>query len=113
MLEAATVLQFADLTLDVENQLASRGNRRIELSDKEVQLLAYLMRSPHQLLTHTQIYEAVWGKGLTPSSNTLAAQMRLLRKKIEQAYSARFNSHGVRQRLSLWGICLKILHRFL
>ena len=78
------MLQFADLTLDIENQLASRGNRRIELSDKEVQLLAYLMRSPHQLLTHAQIYEAVWGKGVTPSSNTLAAQMRLLRKKIEQ-----------------------------
>lgn len=83
-LETATVIQLADLTLDVENQLASRGNHRIELSDKEVQLLAYLMRSPHQLLTHTQIYEAVWGKGVTPSSNTLAAQMRLLRKKIEQ-----------------------------
>lgn len=83
-LETATVIQLADLTLDVENQLASRGNHRIELSDKEVQLLAYLMRSPHQLLTHAQIYEAVWGKGVTPSSNTLAAQMRLLRKKIEQ-----------------------------
>ena len=83
-LEAATGLQFADLTLDVENQLASRRGDRIELSEKEVQLLAYLMRSPHQLLTHAQIYEAVWGKGSTPSSNTLAAQMRLLRKKIEQ-----------------------------
>ncbi|MEL6854201.1 MAG: winged helix-turn-helix domain-containing protein, partial [Cyanobacteria bacterium J06607_13] len=37
-----------------------------------------------QLLTHSQIYDAVWGKGATPSSNALAAQMRLLRKKIEQ-----------------------------
>lgn len=83
-IETAMVIQLADLTLDVENQLASRGSHRIELSDKEVQLLAYLMRSPHQLLTHAQIYEAVWGKGVTPSSNTLAAQMRLLRKKIEQ-----------------------------
>ena len=83
-LETAMVIQLADLTLDVENQLASRGSHRIELSDKEVQLLAYLMRSPHQLLTHAQIYEAVWGKVVTPSSNTLAAQMRLLRKKIEQ-----------------------------
>lgn len=79
-----TVLQFADLSLNIENQLASRGDRTIELSEKEVQLLAYLMRSPHQLLTHSQIYDAVWGKGATPSSNALAAQMRLLRKKIEQ-----------------------------
>ncbi|MEL6775739.1 MAG: response regulator transcription factor [Cyanobacteria bacterium J06597_16] len=79
-----TVLQFANLRLNIENQLASRGDTTIELSEKEVQLLAYLMRSPHQLLTHSQIYDAVWGKGAAPSSNALAAQMRLLRKKIEQ-----------------------------
>ncbi len=84
VLEAQAVLQFADLTLNVDNQLASRGKHSIELSEKEVQLLAYMMRSPHQLLTHSQIYDAVWGKGATPSSNALAAQMRLLRKKIEQ-----------------------------
>ena len=62
----------------------SRGESTLELSEKEVQLLAYLMRSPDRLLTHAQIYDAVWGKGATPSSNALAAQMRLLRKKVEQ-----------------------------
>ncbi len=82
--QAVTVLQFDDLTLNIENQFARRGTYTVELSEKEVQLLAYLMRSPHQLLTHSQIYDAVWGKGSIPSSNTLAAQMRLLRKKIEQ-----------------------------
>lgn len=80
----ASLLKFGDVTLDIENQIASRNGQPIELSEKEVQLLAYLMRSPHQLLTHTQIYDAVWGKGAAPSSNTLAAQMRLLRKKIER-----------------------------
>ncbi|MGB7247729.1 MAG: two-component system response regulator RppA [Phormidesmis sp.] len=86
---AETILHLADLTLNIENQLASRGEVTIELSDKEVQLLAYLMRSPHQLLTHSQIYTAVWGQDATPNSNTLAAQMRLLRKKIEQPDQAR------------------------
>lgn len=83
--ESSSLLRFEDLSLDIANQVASRGGRTIELSEKEVKLLAYLMRSPHQLLTHSQIYDAVWGKGATPSSNTLAAQMRLLRKKVEQA----------------------------
>ncbi|MGC1308271.1 MAG: response regulator transcription factor [Phormidesmis sp.] len=77
-------LQFGDLKLNIENQVATRNGISVDLSEKEVQLLAYLMRSPHQLLTHAQIYDAVWGKGSTPNSNTLAAQMRLLRKKIEQ-----------------------------
>ena len=81
---SSTLLRFEDVSLDIANQVASRGSRTIELSEKEVKLLAYLMRSPHQLLTHTQIYDAVWGEGAAPSSNALAAQMRLLRKKIEQ-----------------------------
>ncbi|PZV16282.1 MAG: DNA-binding response regulator [Leptolyngbya sp.] len=76
-------LQVGDLELDPENQLAYRGNREIELSEKETQLLAYLMRSPNQLLTHEQIYQQVWGDE-KPTSNTLAAQIRLLRRKIER-----------------------------
>lgn len=74
---------FNDITLDIDNQIATRSGQPIELSEKEVQLLAYMMRLPHQLLTHNQIYDAVWGKGAAPSSNALAAQMRLLRKKVE------------------------------
>jgi len=76
-------LQVGDLELDPENQLAYRGSREIELSEKETQLLAYLMRSPNQLLTHEQIYQQVWGDE-KPTSNTLAAQIRLLRRKIER-----------------------------
>ncbi|MBE9076092.1 response regulator transcription factor [Romeria aff. gracilis LEGE 07310] len=80
---AAAPIQYEDLTLDQVNQIAQRRQRTIELSEKETQLLAYLMQHPHQLLTHQQIYDAVWG-GAKPSSNALAAQMRLLRRKIEQ-----------------------------
>ena len=77
-----SVLQFEDISLDITNQVVSRGQHAVELSEKEVKLLAYLMRSPHQLLTHRQIYDAVWGEGAAPSSNALAAQMRLLRKTV-------------------------------
>ncbi|MFM7424899.1 MAG: two-component system response regulator RppA [Elainella sp.] len=76
-------LRVEDLELDLENQLAYRGGRKIELSEKESQLLAYFMRHPDQLLTHEQIYEQVWGAAEKPSSNVLAAQIRLLRRKIE------------------------------
>lgn len=79
----AAALRVEDLELDLGNQLAQRGTRRIELSDKESQLLAYLMRNPQMLLTHEQIYERVWGAGEKPSSNVLAAQIRLLRRKLE------------------------------
>jgi two-component system, OmpR family, manganese sensing response regulator len=76
-------LRQEDLELDIENQLAFRRGRKIELSEKETQLLAYLMRNPNQLLTHSQIYQHLWGEGEKPISNVLAAQIRLLRRKIE------------------------------
>jgi OmpR-family two-component system manganese-sensing response regulator len=81
-------LQVGDLELDPENQLAYRGTREIELSEKETQLLTYLMRSPNQLLTHEQIYQQVWEETEKPTSNTLAAQIRLLRRKIEQDHES-------------------------
>lgn len=76
-------LQVEDLELDCENQLAYRQGRMIELSEKESQLLEYFMRHAGQLLTHTQIHQHLWKDGEQPSSNVLAALIRLLRRKIE------------------------------
>jgi two-component system, OmpR family, manganese sensing response regulator len=76
-------LQFEDLELDEANQLAYRQGQAVELSDKETRLLAYLIRHPNQVLTHAEIYSAVWSDQEAPSSNVLAAQMRLLRRKVE------------------------------
>ena len=84
MIETAALhLSVEGLELNLENQLASRQGRRIELSEKESQLLAYLMQHPNQLLTHEQIYAHLWSDSEKPSSNVLAAQIRLLRRKIE------------------------------
>lgn len=79
-----TSLKVADLVLDQENQIAYRQGRTIELSEKEIQLLEYFMRHAGQLLTHTQIHQHLWPPEEQPSSNVLAALIRLLRRKIEQ-----------------------------
>lgn len=76
-------LKVADLELDSENQLAYRSERLIELSEKESQLLEYFMRHAGQLLTHGQIHQQLWAEDDQPSSNVLAALIRLLRRKIE------------------------------
>jgi len=76
-------LKVADLELDCDNQLAYRQGRVIELSEKESQLLEYFMRHAGQLLTHMQIHQHLWKDDEQPSSNVLAALIRLLRRKIE------------------------------
>ena len=76
-------LQVDDLELEPDNQLAYIRGRSIELSEKETQLLAYLMENAGQVLTHEQIQAHLWGQTTPPSSNVLAALVRLLRRKIE------------------------------
>lgn len=76
-------LRIDDLELDPDNQLAYRGGRAIELSDKESKLLELFVSHPGQLLTHQQIYQHLWSADEQPSSNVLAALIRLLRRKIE------------------------------
>ncbi|MEB3226220.1 MAG: two-component system response regulator RppA [Synechococcus sp.] len=77
-------LKLADLELDVANQIAYRNGRMIRLSDRELQLLHYFMEHPTQLLTHEQIYQHLWqDSDESPSSNVLAALIRLLRRKVE------------------------------
>ncbi len=76
-------LVVGDLELDGENQVAYRQDRIIELSEKESKLLQYFMENSGQLLTHTEIMHNLWQNEEQPSSNVIAALVRLLRRKIE------------------------------
>ena len=83
IIEPPERLKIADLDLDKENQVAYRNGRMIRLSDRELQLLTYLMENAEQLLTHEQIYQHLWQDETSTSSNVLAALIRLLRRKVE------------------------------
>ncbi|MBW4537257.1 MAG: response regulator transcription factor [Pleurocapsa minor HA4230-MV1] len=76
-------LKVADLELDLENQMVYRQDRAINLSEKEIKLLTYFMQHPDRLLAHEEIYRYLWPADEQPSSNVLAALVRLLRRKIE------------------------------
>ena len=76
-------LKVGDLELDLDNQMAYRQDKAIDLSEKEIKLLTYLMQHPDRLLTHEEIYGYLWQGKEQPSSNVLAALVRLLRRKIE------------------------------
>ena len=76
-------LKIADLELDIEDRLAYRSGKAISLSDKEIELLSFFMQHPDRLLTHEEIYSYLWQADEQPSSNVLAALVRLLRRKIE------------------------------
>ena len=77
------VLLFDDLTLDPRTREVTRGGRAIELTKTEFELLHLFMRHPRQVLTRTQIFEAVWDYDFGPRSNALEVYVGYLRRKTE------------------------------
>jgi two-component system response regulator MprA len=74
---------FADLTLDTGTRRAQRGERVIDLTAKEYELLELFMRNPRQVLTREQIYDNVWGYDFGGESNIIEVYVRYLRQKLE------------------------------
>ncbi|WP_072622431.1 two-component system response regulator RppA [Spirulina major] len=54
----------------------------IPLTVKEFQILTYLMQNPHRILSGSKIRQQLWDLDEEPMSNVVAAQMRLLRRKL-------------------------------
>ncbi|WP_448379697.1 response regulator transcription factor [Gloeomargarita sp.] len=79
-----TRLQVGTLVLVPEQRLAYRGGRQILLSEKETQLLLVLMQHPGQIVSHAQLAAQLWPGEPQVDRNLLAAQVRLLRRKLER-----------------------------
>jgi DNA-binding response OmpR family regulator len=79
----ADFLQFEDLSLNLRTREVYRGQRAIELTVKEFDLLEYLLSHPRQVLTREQILERVWGYDFLGDSNIIEVYIRYLRLKIE------------------------------
>jgi two-component system response regulator MprA len=81
--EAPGVLAFADLRLDSGTHQAFRGDRPIELTAKEYELLELFLRNPRQVLTREVIFDRVWGYDFGGESNIIEVYVRYLRQKTE------------------------------
>jgi len=77
------ILTFEDISLDPGTREVKRGGREIELTKTEFSLLELFMNHPRQVLTRTQIFEAVWDYDFGPSSNALEVYVGYLRRKTE------------------------------
>jgi len=81
---AATVLQFADLRVEIETREVRRGQRLIPLTAREFALLAHFLRHPRQVLTRDQLLGAVWA-GEETDDNVVAVYIGYLRTKLDAA----------------------------
>ena len=85
----ATQLKVANLVLDYNTSTIAAPDinekyQSIQLTAKEFQLLEYFMQHPHQILTRAQILSRLWEMQAEPESNVVAAQIRLLRRRLAE-----------------------------
>jgi two-component system, OmpR family, response regulator MprA len=91
----AEVLRFGRLTLNIAAHEARLGDRRIEFTAKEFDLLELFMRHINQVLTREVLYDRIWGYDFGGESNVLEVYIRALRQKLEASGAPRL-IHTVR-----------------
>ena len=90
-------LRFEELELDADAHAARIGDRSIELTRTEYQLLELLMLNPRRVLTSELIYDRIWGYDFNLAGNALRVYIGYLRRKLEAAGERRLiqTVHGV------------------
>lgn len=84
--ETVNLIRFADLELDQNKKIASRGNRKIELTAKEFLLLEYFMRNRGRVVSRAEIAEHVWEITFDTGTNVVDVYVNILRKKIDKDF---------------------------
>jgi two-component system response regulator MprA len=89
------LLRFADLRLDLAAREVHRGDRLVELTALQFDLLAYFARSPRVVLSRDRLLDAVWGMDAETASNVVDVYVGYLRQRLEAAGEPRL-LHTVR-----------------
>jgi two-component system response regulator MprA len=75
--------QYADLVIDPAARTARRGERAIDLTKTEFELLELLVRNAGLVMARDLIYERIWGYDFETTSNPLDVYVGYLRRKLE------------------------------
>lgn len=86
-LAKSTTLRCADLVVDVETRSVMRGERRIDLSAREYDLLLVMLRSPQRVFTRDQLLDLVWGPDKDVGAGAVETYISYLRAKVDQGPS--------------------------
>jgi two-component system response regulator MprA len=80
--DAQARLAFADLVLDPGTREVRRDGRLVELTAQEFDLLRHFLAHPRQVLSRSQLLDAVWGLPAATASNVVDVYVGYLRAKL-------------------------------
>lgn len=76
-------LAFADIELDRETRVVTRGGRAIDLTPREFELMELFLVHPRQVLTRDAILSRIWGYEYAGDDNVIEVYVRHLREKLD------------------------------
>ena len=76
-------LSFADIVLDDDTHEVWKGDREVELSPTEFNLLRYFLQNPGRVLSKRQILEHVWNYDFGGDGNVVESYVSYLRRKVD------------------------------
>ncbi|MGL6104530.1 MAG: response regulator transcription factor [Romboutsia sp.] len=77
------IIKFDDIVINEEKGEVFKGEKKLELTAKELKLLMYLVNSPNRIISKENICKEVWGEDFFGYDNTITVHIRKLRTKIE------------------------------
>jgi DNA-binding response OmpR family regulator len=79
-------LKLADLEMDLVTRKVTRGERTLDLTEREFELLEYLLRHQGRVVSREMLGKDVWREGhrATPLDNLIDVYTARLRKKVDQ-----------------------------
>ena len=81
------ILKFLDLEINLNTYEVIRGEKRIDLTQKEFALLVYLLRNKGRVVSRIDIAEKVWDINFDTGTNIIDVYVNFLRKKIDKDFS--------------------------
>lgn len=77
------------ITVNIERREVKKNGVRIEMRDKEIDVLSYLVKNRGRCIGSSELYEAVWGEiPLASSGNNITVHILNLRRKLEENYAS-------------------------
>ncbi|HWH93843.1 MAG TPA: response regulator transcription factor [Baekduia sp.] len=81
---ADEALVVGDIRLDPQGRVARRGERQLDLTRREFELLQLFLRHPGEILDRRRLHEDVWGYTFDPGTNVADVFVGYVRRKLEQ-----------------------------
>jgi len=84
--EEAARIAIGDFVLDSIGRIATRGGKRIELTNREFRIIEYLVRNAGRVVTRSMLLEQVWDYHFDPQTNIIDQHVSRLRQKLDKGF---------------------------